>query len=61
MDAEVLESLDFRRLGQRRIDAEGGVFGDKGYVAYKGSQPEIQEIMARHIPSGQEPQMGGMA
>ena len=61
MDAEVLESLDFRRLGQRRIDAEGGVFGDKGYVAYKGSQPEIQEIMARHIPSGQEPQMGEMA
>lgn len=58
VDAEVLESLDFRRLGQHRIDAEGGVFGDRGYVAYKGSQPEVKEIMARHVPSGQEPQMG---
>ena len=61
VDAEVLESLDFRRLGQRRIDAGGGVFGDRGYVAYNGSQPEIKEIMARHVPSGQEPQMGGLA
>lgn len=60
VDAEVLESLDFHRLGQHRIGAEGGVFGDRGYVAYKGSQPEIKEIMARYVPSGQEPQMGGL-
>ena len=61
VDAEVLESLDFRRLGQHRIDAEGGVFGDMGYVAYKGSHPEIKEIMTRDVPSELEPQMGGMS
>lgn len=60
IDDEVLESLDICRLGQRRIDEEGGSFGDKGYVAYTGSQPEIKAIMARLGSPEQEPQMGGM-
>lgn len=60
VDAKVQESVNFFRLGQHRIDEEGGVFGDMVYVAYRGSQPEIQEIMARHVPSGQESQMGGL-
>ena len=51
---ELAEFLDLRRLGQRQIDEEGGEFGDRGYVAYKGTQPEIKEILGRHIPPTQE-------
>ena len=58
---ELAEFLDLQRLGQRQIDEEGGEFGDRGYVAYKGTQPEIKEILGRHIPPTQEPQIGGMA
>ncbi len=58
---ELAEFLDLQRLGQRQIDEEGGEFGDWGYVAYKGTQPEIKEILGRHIPPTQEPQIGGMA
>ena len=58
---ELSEFLDLQRLGQRQIDEEGGEFGDRGYVAYKGTQPEIKEILGRHIPPTQEPQIGGMA
>ena len=57
----VLEFLDVQGLGQRRINEEGGQFGDRGYVAYKGSFPEIKEIMGRQIQPTQEPQMGGLA
>ena len=58
---ELSEFLDLQRLGQRQIDEEGGEFGDRGYVAYKGTQPEIKKILGRHIPPTQEPQIGGMA
>ena len=58
---ELVEFLDLQRLGQRQIDEEGGEFGDRGYVAYKGTQPEIKEILGRHIPPTQEPQIGGVA
>ena len=57
---ELAEFLDLQRLGQRQIDEEGGEFGDRGYVAYKGTQPEIKEILGRHIPPTQGPQIGGM-
>ena len=58
---ELAEFLDLQRLGQRQIDEEGGEFGDRGYVAYRGTQPEIKEILGRHIPPTQEQQMGGMS
>lgn len=61
LDPGVLEFLDVQGLGQRRINEEGGQFGDKGYVAYNGSLPEIKEILGRHIQPTQEPQMGGLA
>ena len=54
---ELSEFLDLQRLGQRQIDEEGGEFGDRGYVAYKGTRPEIKEILGRHIPPTQEPKM----
>ena len=57
----VLEFLDVQGLGQRRIDEEGGQFGDRGYVAYNGDLPEIKEILGRHIQPIQEPQMGGIS
>ena len=56
----LLEFLDYDRLGQRRINEEGGVFGERGYIAYKGAHPEIKEILARHILPTQDPQMGGL-
>ena len=61
LDPELAKYLDIRHLGQHRIDEEGGIFGERGYVAYTGDRPEVKEILARHIPSGQEPQMGGLA
>ena len=60
IDPGLLEFLDYDRLGQRKVDEEGGEFGDRGYIAYKGAQPEIKEILARHIPPTQDPQMGGL-
>ena len=53
--------LDYDRLGQHQIDEEGGVFGAQGYIAYRGDQPGIKEILARHVPSVQDPQMGGLS
>lgn len=49
--------------GERRVQEEGGLFGDRGYVAYLGTKPEMKEIMARNIPAErmeQGPQMGGL-
>ena len=57
---ELAEFLDLQRLGQRQVDEEGGEFGDRGYIAYKGTQPEIKEILGRHADPTQEPQMGGL-
>ena len=52
--------LDYDRLGQCQIDEEDGVFGAQGYIAYKGTQPEIKEILTRHIQPTQGPQIGGL-
>ncbi|MBD5099625.1 MAG: hypothetical protein HDT35_08845 [Clostridiales bacterium] len=61
LDPELAKYLDIRHLGQHRIDEEGGILGERGYVAYKGSQAEVKEILGRHILPAQEPQMGGLA
>lgn len=52
--------LDYDRLGQCQIDEEGGVFGAQGYIAYQGTQPEIKELLTRHIQPTQGPQIGGL-
>ena len=55
--------IDYQSYGERRVQEEGGLFGDRGYVAYLGTKPEMNEIMARNIPAErmeQGPQMGGL-
>ena len=55
--------IDYQSYGERRVREEGGLFGDRGYVAYLGTKPEMNEIMARNIPAErmeQGPQMGGL-
>lgn len=55
--------VDFESYGKRRIQKEHGILGDRGYVAYLGAKPEIEEIMARHVPENQleqGSQMGGL-
>lgn len=59
-----LESyVDFESYGKHRIQKEHGILGNHGYVAYLGAKPEIEEIMARHVPENQleqGSQMGGL-
>ena len=62
VDPSLEDYIDYQSYGERRVQEEGGLFGDRGYVAYLGTKPEMKEIMARNIPAErmeQGPQMGG--
>lgn len=63
VDPSLEDYIDYQSYGERRVQEEGGLFGDRGYVAYLGTKPEMKEIMARNIPAErmeQGPQMGGL-
>lgn len=63
VDPNLEDYIDYQSYGERRIREESGLFGDRGYVAYLGTKPEINEIVARNIPAEQMeqgPQMGGL-
>ena len=45
VDPQLEACIDFQKYGQHRIQQEGGRFGDRGYVAYLGTNPEIRSIM----------------
>ncbi len=63
VDPSLEDYIDYQSYGERRVREEGGLFGDRGYVAYLGTMREISEIMARNVPAErmeQGPQMGGL-
>lgn len=63
VDPSLEDYIDYQSYGERRVREEGGLFGERGYVAYLGTKPETNEIMARNIPAErmeQGPQMGGL-
>lgn len=63
-DPNLEDYVDFRGYGQRRIQEEHGVFTDRGYLAYHGTDPLVEEILSRNIPleeqQDQGQQMGGI-
>ena len=64
VDPNLEDYINYQSYGERRIREEGGLFGDRGYVAYLGTAQEISEIVARNIPTEQMeqgPQMGGLS
>ena len=57
------DTVELTTAGRLEQEEDGGLFGDRGYVAYLGTKPEMNEIMARNIPAErmeQGPQMGGL-
>lgn len=44
---DLLEHNNYKSLGAAHIQAEHGLFGDKGYVAYTGTDPQITAMLAR--------------
>ena len=64
LDDDLAPFIDYKAYGQKQIDAEGGVFNDQGYVAYKGPQ-SLSELMMRppaeQRHAGPEMQMGGFS
>lgn len=63
-DPYLEDFVDFQSYGQRRVREEHGVFTDRGYLAYRGSAPLVEEILSRTIPleeqQDQGQQMGGI-
>ena len=59
LDDDLAPFIDYKAYGQKQIDAEGGVFNDQGYVAYKGPQSLSELMMKRY--AGPEMQMGGFS
>ena len=62
VDSELQNYVDYERYGQDQLEMEGGVFIEAGYLAYLGSDPEIEEIMSRTMQEEQpvfDQQMGG--
>ena len=57
VDPKLEDCIDYQKYGQRRIQEEGGRFGDRGYVAYLGTRPEIRSIMDRNLSERQIEQM----
>ena len=53
VDPKLEDCIDYQKYGQRRIREEGGRFGDRGYVAYLGTKPEIRSIMDRNLSESQ--------
>lgn len=64
LDDDLAPFIDYKAYGQKRIDAEGGVFNDQGYIAYEGPQ-SLSELMMRppaeQRHAGPEMQMGGFS
>ena len=64
LDDDLAPFIDYEAYGQKQINAEGGVFNDQGYVAYKGPQ-SLSELMMRppaeQRHAGPEMQMGGFS
>lgn len=61
LDPNLEDYVDFESYGKQRIQEEQGILGDRGYVAFLGMEPEITEIMARHIQRPEQgPQLGGL-
>lgn len=64
LDDDLAPFIDYEAYGQKQINAEVGVFNDRGYVAYKGPQSLSELLMRppteqRHV--GPEMQMGGFS
>ena len=53
VDPKLEDCVDYQKYGQRRIQEEGGRFGDRGYVAYLGTKSEIRSIMDRNLSERQ--------
>ncbi len=53
VDPKLEDCIDYQKYGQRRIQEEGGRFGNQGYVAYLGVKPEIRSIMNRNLSESQ--------
>ena len=63
VDPSLEDYIDYQSYGERRVREEGGLFGDRGYVAYLGTKQESHEIVARNLLTEQMeqgPQMGGL-
>ncbi len=63
VDPSLEDYIDYQSYGERRVREEGGLFGDRGYVAYLGTKQEIHEIVARNLLTEQMEQgtqMGGL-
>ena len=56
-DKNLDEFYDYEKYGLPRMNAEGGVFTDRGYIAYKGYY-SMEEVMNGSQSSHME--MGGM-
>ena len=56
IDPKLEDCIDYQKYGQRRIQEEGGRFGDRGYVAYLGAKPEIRSLMDRNLSERQTDQ-----
>jgi len=41
VDPSLEDYIDYQSYGERRVQEEGGLFGDRGYVAYLGTKPEM--------------------
>ena len=64
LDDDLAPFIDYKAYGQKQINAEGGVFNDQGYVAYKGPQSLSELLMrppAEQRYTGPEMQMGGFS
>lgn len=53
LDPSLEEFLDFKGYGERRVREEQGIFGDRGYLAYRGTTALVEEILARNMPAEQ--------
>lgn len=58
LDPNLDEFINYRELGEHRIQEENGSFSDRGYVAYGGTDPLIEKILSRRVQT-QEMKMGG--
>lgn len=59
-DPNLEEYVNFQKYGEDRIREENGVFTDRGYLAYHGTNSLVEEILARNAAPEQGQQMGGI-
>ena len=58
-DENLAEFYDFEKYGRQRVEQEGGVFNQRGYIAYQGTL-SLDELMQGDPAENMSPQMGGM-